>query len=218
MHPNHFSFERSKQKIYYCTQAEFISFKELTVSLNFFGHGVILQAPFPARYLQQNILRLQAADVVTAKQVLGKLIFLKAFFTYFARDYIKDTCYLAFSEASTVKCAHGQTGLISGLNMPAGKWMYTMFWIGIVASSTESSSHPLGPKHPQPQLPQIEVHSWPKISITSFATKRSFHFLSVDSYGLYYTIITLYERTGYRLRPTVERLRDSSEKWEIYTM
>ena len=39
--------------------------------------------------------------------------------------------------------------------------------------------------------------------------------LTVDLYGLYTTINTLYEGKDYRLRPTVSRLRDSFEAKEI---
>lgn len=42
--------------------------------------------------------------------------------------------------------------------------------------------------------------------------------LTVDSNSLYSTIKTLYERSDYRLHPTVARIRDSYESGEISTM
>lgn len=45
-----------------------------------------------------------------------------------------------------------------------------------------------------------------------------FSVLSVDYNNLYSTITTLHKGHDYRLRPTVSRIRDSSENEEIYIM
>lgn len=42
--------------------------------------------------------------------------------------------------------------------------------------------------------------------------------LTVDSHGLYSTVMTLHEGADYRLRPTVSRLRDSYEVGKVTTM
>ena len=113
--------ERRQQVDSPCTAAELTAYQGLAGSLNFLGHGVLLQASFSASYMQQAVGRFTVSNLIAANTLLLEIEKLEADIKFcFPQNLAVSPSYLAFSDASHRSTSYGQTGFISGIYLPAG--------------------------------------------------------------------------------------------------
>ena len=114
------SKERRRKSQEKCTPQELTAYRALAGSLNFLGHGVLLQASFAASNMQQSVGRLHVSNLITANQVLTELRSLSPILIFRSPTSLESAVYLAFSDASQGSGSYGLTRYVSGLFLPTG--------------------------------------------------------------------------------------------------
>lgn len=206
--------ERRKQLQSNFTDAEKKRFLQLTGSLNFLGHGTLLQAAYAASHLQQHIGALQVEHLVLADKILNELKRLHPSITLKPIPSEQLPCFIAFNDASHGHSSYGQTGYISGMFLPArgesvfhaidwcsekqSRVSFSTFGAEIIAAASSADRIQLIAD----KLALIYCKMLPLV-------------LPKHSFGLYTTISTLHERKDYRLLQTVSSIRNAFESVEI---
>lgn len=222
---NPISMDRKRRKEVHlkATTEEVESFRSLAGALLWLGSAVMPQAACIASFMQQKVTRLRVHDFIEANSRLKELRDLKPYIKYQQPEQhsTSDITVYSFSDASfniSASQSYGQTGMVTGLLFDANRGRTGMAFHPIYWSSSK---------------PRRVSHSsyGAEIIACAEADDRGFHIkeamqtmfqgrkityqLNVDSKGLYDTITTLHEGKEYRLRQTVQRLRDSFESEEL---
>ena len=211
---------RRKQQNERATHVELRSLQALAGKLNYLGHGILPQASLVASKMQQFVADLRVSHLCQANTALSQLRRLRPSLLYKSsrsRPGLPPHSFLlTFSDASTGNSSYGQTGFLSGLLLLAGgtAHFHCVDWHSSKQSRVSFSS--IGAEI------LAAAESTDRSILLSDCITRTLELndalplaLTVDSFGLYSTITTLHEGRDYRLRPTVQRLRDSFESREI---
>lgn len=164
--------------------------------------------------MQQRLANLSVQYLVDANDMLKEILLLRPWITFRKPQGTDTVTYCTFSDAAHPKDRdYGQTGVFSGLRITN-------------ADKTRTVFHPVDwTSHKQSRISYSSYGA--EIFAAATADDRGFYFkdainrlfphvitnqeLVVDSRCLFDTITTLHESSEYRLRPTVQRMRNSFE-------
>lgn len=212
--------ERKKQREEQASTSEVGVFRTLAGELIWVGCGVLPQATVIGSVMQQSIPRLTVHDLVEANAALKEMKDLRAVIVYpSVSSGVTEKSITTFSDAAfniSSHQAYGQTGVLTGLRMRLrdGSDVYHLIdWVSCKQRRVSHSSY------------GAEILACTEADDRGFNLKQAFksiaphdeikHTLIVDSKGLYDTISTLHEGEDYRLKQTVQRIRDSFESGDI---
>lgn len=193
-------------------------FLQLTGSLNWLGHGALLQPYFVTSSLQQSVGLLTVAHMATANKLLQEIKSLHPEATMLPPEYLKNPSYLLSFESSQRNSSYGQTGYISGLYLLDGSNIYhALYWHSSKQSCASFSS--IG-------ADILAAATWTDLSSLMAKYNQIFYgssdnlpfTLTVKSKCLYTTTKTFHESHDIRLRPTVSRVRVYFENSKIAIM
>ena len=210
---------RRKQRDEKATEAEISMFRSVTGTLLWLGKGVLPPAAYACSALQQKIVGLRVSHLMEANTMIREILKLNPMILFRRPESIEEAIICTFSDAayniSSAK-SYGQSGIFAGLSIKTAGGLQV--YHAIDWSSTKQ---------------RRICHSSYGAEIIACADgdDRGFHLrgafrslfpyrpitneLQVDSHGLYDTITTLHEGHDYRLRQTVQRIRNSFEAEEI---
>lgn len=212
---------RRKQRDMHANSEETKSYRALAGTLLYLGNGVLPQASLVVSLMQQCIANLKVQHLIDANEMLKDLLKLKPWITFRRPSNTEQVTYCTFSDASHPNDRdYGQTGIIAGFRITNELDSRTIF-------------HPIDwTSHKQRRVSYSSYGA--EILAAATADDRGFYFkdavnrlfphvtikheLFVDSKCLFDTITTLHESTEYRLRPTVQRMRNSFESNELECM
>ena len=198
------------------SKQELSSYQHLAGVLNFLGKGVLPHASYVASYMLQKIAPLKVSGLVTANAMLREIEKLSPSLTFLApeRNYAPDAYLCTFSDASyniSSKQSYGQTGVFTGLAIPEGDVhaFHPLDWTSSKQRRVTYSSF------------GSEILACAEADDRTFCVRQALRYIlhrptleshiNVDSRGLLDTISMLHEGRDYRLRQTVQRIRDSFE-------
>lgn len=213
---------RRKQRNERATEAEIKQYRSLDCTLMYLGNGVLPHARYVTSALQQQVSRVFVEQLVSANEMQKELMALNAWVTFKSpiamAGKIQEVFVSTFTDASfnqTSSIGYGQSGILTGLR--------------IELQDNLSLSHPLDwSSHKQRRVSSpygAEVLAsadaddrgyYFKMGLTSMFPHMNIHSeLLTDSRCLYDTITTLHEGKDFRLRPTVQRMRNSFDSCEL---
>ena len=210
---------RLKQSEQAATDEERTALKSLSGTLIFLGNGTLPQASYVASRIQQSLGHLKVKDIKEANRMVKELMQLNPTVTFRTpTSNIKEVTTCSFSDASFnigKSQSYGQSGIISGM---------------LIKTTTENIYHVIDWASKKQRRVSYSSYG-AEILACSDADDRGYylrnairiltmnqsikHELCVDSRGLYDTITTLHDGKEYRLRQTVERLRNSFESGDL---
>ena len=212
---------RKRNRDYMATEKEIGWFRSLAGELVWLGCGALPQAAYVASYMQQCVPRLKIEQIVQTNGMLNELKDLKANVKFRAPEHeLSDAVDTTFSDAafniSRTK-QYGQTGFVLGiLYKVKGKKDQLYHIVDWASSKQRRVCHSSYGAEILACADADDRGYNLKIALTSLFPHAFFrHVLNVDSKGLYDTITTLHEGRDYRLRQTVQRIRDSFEPGEL---
>lgn len=212
--------QRRKSPDERATKKETESFRSLAGSLLWFGNAVMPQASCAASFMQQRITRMYVRDLIDSNSQLKQLRELKAQIRFKVPTLYTDLSVCSFSDAAfniTACQSYGQTGTITGLAFNVNRGRKPIFhlidWTSCKQRRVSYSSY--GAEILACAEADDRGHYVKQAVQSLFEDKTIKHELTVDSKGLYDTITTLHEGREYRLRQTVQRIRDSFESEEL---
>lgn len=209
--------ERRKQADEKVTKEEYAGFRSLAGEIMWLGGGVSPQSSFVASYLQQRTSDLRVKHLTEANKLLKQLKLLPSALKYKKGRMQDKVNVFTFADASYNIAAgleYGQTGIIVGLTVPtpAGDAFHLIEWSSQKQRRISHSSY------------GAEILACADGDDRGFHVKSCVselhrdkaveHTLHVDSRGLFDTITTLHNGREYRLRQTVQRIRDGFESGE----
>lgn len=215
---------RRKQPDCRATESEIESYRSLAGAMIWAGSGALPQAAYIGSAMQQQVPSLKVRDICEGNGMLKEMRDLKPIISFpRPSDKVKKVSIRSFSDAAfniTKKSQYGQTGIIIGLEYESEndeKVYHIVDWASVKQKRVSYSSYGaeiLACTEADDRGFNI------KMAIQSLTTDNTHvpHVLSIDSKGLYDTITTLHEGREYRLRQTVQRIRDSFESGELDTL
>ena len=221
LRPISVSRSRRKQREMHANDDETKLYRALAGTLLYLGNGVMPQASLVVSLMQQRIGNLTVQNLIDANEMLRDLLKLKPWITFRRPTNTESVTYCTFSDASHPNnCDYGQTGIFAGLRITSKTHGRTIF-------------HPIDwTSHKQHRVSYSSYGA--EILAAATADDRGFYFkdsinrlfphvltkheLFLDSKCLFDTITTLHESHEYRLRPTVQRIRNSFESNELERM
>lgn len=203
------------------TNHELTGYRRLAGELTWIGCAVLPQASLIGSIMQQKIPNLSVQDLIEANQTLKELKQLRAFIRYQRpMKKLDHTEIVSFSDAAFNISKHqqyGQTGFLTGIRLCMANEDSTIYHV-IDWSSTRQKRVSYS-SYGAEILACTEADDrgfYMKQTLTSLYPQKAFeHILNVDSKGLFDTITTLHDGKEYRLRQTVQRIRDSFEAKEL---
>ena len=209
---------RRKQLEDSATEDEFSEVKRLAGTLIFLGNGALPPASYVASAMQQRLGNLKVKHLREINGMIKELMQLDPIITYKSPvGTITEASVCTFSDASFKMGKsqnYGQSGIITGIILKAdGETIYQLVdWASTKQRRVSYSSY--GAEI----LACAEADDrgfYVKSAISMLAKRQIRSQLCVDSKGIHDTITTLHDGKEYRLRQTVERLRDSFESQEL---
>ncbi len=146
IHQPALSKQRRKEHDALASDEEIKDFLDLTVKMNFLGHGCLPISSFVANHLQQLIGYLKVLELKTANAALSEVRQLTPKLLFCAVPSSASAKYLAISYASQGKQSYGQTGYVPGILIQTFQRQSNMSSIGTVPISQGFHSHPSEPK------------------------------------------------------------------------
>ena len=216
LRPITISRPRRKQRSEKATAQEIRQYRSLSGTLLYLGNAVLPQAALITSLMQQKLGSLRVQHLVDANTMLKEILQLKPWMCYHCPGSIESVTIVSFSDASHTsrdKC-YGQTGIIQGLRVKTsdGPMFYPLDW----------TSHKQNRVSYSPYGAEIIACSraddrgfYIKMAMTALTGCHNRHELAVDSKALYDTATTLHQSDEYRLRMTVQRIRNSFESGEL---
>ena len=219
------SCSRRKMREDTAKENEVKQYRSLAATLMYLGNAVLPQSSYATSLLQQKLPKLRVEELVTANDILKEILTLKPEIVFRASPTaanITEVIVSSFSDAAfnhTDMSGYGQTGLLTGLRIKRRDGVTsTTPLTGPVASKKRVSYSPYGDE----VLACAEADDrgyYIKIGLMAmFPNTKVRNELSTDSRCLYDTITTIHEGRGYRLRPTVQRIRNSFDSHELNHM
>ena len=225
LNPIDLSRSRTKMRKEIATDKEVTQYRSLAATLMYLGNAVLPQASYATSILQQMLPKLRIEELVKANDILKEVLALKPQILFKVppkSDHITEVLVCSFADASfnhSDMTGYGQTGLIKGLRIKLNDGMdrfHALDWAS--AKQKRVSYSPYG----------AEVLACADADDRGFYLKTGLESmfmhtkirseLSVDSRCLYDTVTTSHEGRDYRLRPTVQRIRNSFDNHELNHM
>ena len=211
---------RRKETNALATPEEITAYKSLAGTINFLGQGVLPQAAFVTSAMQQKLGKLQVQHIREANTMVKELMKLNPTILYAKpTEKFKQAQVLTFSDAAfnvTKSNAYGQTGIINGMLFEYENGSHIFHILDWTSSKQRRVSHS---SYGAEILACAEADDGgyyiKKAMNKMYDTNLIKHQLQVDSRGLYDTITTLHEGKEYRLRQTVQGIRDSFESEDL---
>lgn len=211
--------ERRKQPKEPASAVEITAFRSLAGTLLWLGKGVLPPAAYASSTMQQRLSMLKVGHLLEANEIVREIKKLKPVLLFRRTGTVIGAVITTFSDASfniTSRKSYGQTGLVSGVRttMDNGSEMFHMLdWVSTKQRRISHSSY------------GAEILACAEGDDRGFYLKEGMRSLfpktmmrneiAIDSMGLYDTITTLHEGKEYRLRQTVQRIRDSFEAGDV---
>lgn len=216
---------RRKQRTDKATEVELKQYRSLACTLMYLGNGVLPQASYVASLLQQMVTRVTVEQLCMANEMLNELLKLKPWITFKVPpsiEKIQEVFICTFTDASfnqSTSSGYGQTGTLTGLRTQLKDVVDIFHPIDWCSNKQRRVCYsPYGAE----------------ILACAEGDDRGFYFkaglncifpetnlrneLFTDSRCLYDTITTLHEGKDFRLRPTVQRIRNSFDSCELDLM
>lgn len=202
------------------TEKEYDDYRSLAGSLMWAGNGALPQASFVASSMQQTAPRLKLHNLTEANKMLKELKDLQPIIRFNKINAtIKEIDIWTFSDASfniTSGRDYGQTGIITGIHAKGDGDNEIYHAIDWASSKQRRVSHSSYGAEILACADADDRGYYIKQAVKSITkNKETKHVLHVDSRGLFDTISTLHDGKEYRLRQTVQRIRDSFESHDI---
>lgn len=214
------SMERKNFKDDKATDQEIYEYRRLAGEMIWIGCSVLPQALVVGSTMQQRVPYLTVQDLIDGNRMLKEMRDLEPLVVFKKPpEIVKEMAVLTYSDAAfniSSRQTYGQTGIICGLWFGSdnkGTTYHPIDWCSSkqrrishssygaeILACTDADDHGLNLKN------AVRL-------ILSNQTIR--HVLTVDSKGLYDTISTLHDGRDYRLKQTVQRIRDSFESGDI---
>lgn len=212
---------RRKAKDCLANAREIQQYRALAGTLLYLGNGTLPQASYVVSLMQQRVSRLKVKHLIDANNMLAELRKLSSTIFYQKVDTPYDVCLFSLSDASHPKDRdYGQTGILIGIlarNGKEGKDVYHLIdWTS--HKQHRVSYSPYGAEILAAATADDREYYMKNAINTLFPQTPVKHELNIDSKGLWDTITTLHEGKEYRLRQTVQRLRNSFEAEETEIM
>lgn len=211
---------RRKQAAERATQQEYRDYRSLAGSLIWAGGGTLPQAAFIASYMQQVAPRLRVHDLSEANKMLKELRDLDPTILFRKMNTAVSKIEVwTFSDASFNIVSgrdYGQTGVVTGLKAYGKNGENCFHLVDWTSSKQRRVSHSSYGAEILACADADDRGFYIKQAVRSITQEDEIaHVLHVDSRGLFDTISTLHDGKEYRLRQTVQRIRDSFESRDI---
>lgn len=211
---------RRKQPNEKATPHEYKDYRSLAGSIIWAGNGAMPQAAYVGSFMQQVAPRLRVSDMTEANKMLKEIKDLnpQIMFRKLNSEIISIDVW-TFSDASFNIVAgrdYGQTGIVTGLKIQGKNGESTMHMIDWTSNKQRRVSHSSYGAEILACSDADDRGYYIKQAIIGITKEeKTMHILHVDSRGLFDTISTLHDGKEYRLRQTVQRIRDSFESGDI---
>lgn len=211
---------RRKQSSEKATNEEYQEYRSMAGSLIWAGNATLPQAGYVASYMQQTAPKLRVHHVTEANKMMKELRDLDATITFKKmKKPAKKVEVWTFSDASFNIVAgrdYGQTGVVTGLIAYDEDGESVFHVVDWVSSKQRRITHSSYGAEILACSDGDDRGFYFKQALNSVSRRNDvIHVLHVDSRGLYDTISTLHDGKEYRLRQTVQRIRDSFESSDI---
>eukprot|EP00737_Agarophyton_chilense_P002296 gb/GEZJ01002606.1/.p2 GENE.gb/GEZJ01002606.1/~~gb/GEZJ01002606.1/.p2 ORF type:complete len:228 (+),score=26.32 gb/GEZJ01002606.1/:1554-2237(+) len=206
------------------TEYERKMFRKMAGEMIWLGSGALPQAAYVGSAMQQKLPRLTVRDIMEGNKILTEISRLQPVITFRRQSsLVTDVEIVTFSGAAFNVAAtqmYGQTGLVTGLRYRTEDGDATTYYLIDLSGSKQrrASYSSYG----------AEILSCTDVDDRGFHIKSAMkyitpednfrHILHVESKGPFDTTTTLHEGKDYRLRQTVQRIRDSFESRELDTL
>lgn len=217
--PISLSRQRRRQLHEFATETEKKQYRSLAGTLLYLGNGVLPQASYVTSVLQQQISALKVRNLVDANEMVGEILQLEPTITFLQPHSVKEATISSFSDASHPRDRdYGQSGILCGLriqetNSHQPDIFHMVDWSSHKQKRVSYSSY--GAEILACAAADDRGYNLKAALNALFPRHRTRHELSVDSHALNDTITTLHEGTEFRLRQTVQRIRNSFESGEL---
>lgn len=209
---------RRKMREALATASEIVQYRSLAGTLLYLGSGTLPQASLVVSLMQQRIGRLTVAHIVEANEMTVELRRLDPVIRFKKVTNPTDVVLCSFSDASHPKERdYGQTGNLTGIlsknGCADGEVFHLVDWS---SNKQQRISHSSYGAEILAAVTSDDRGFYLKQAInTMFPDSPLKHELNVDSKALWDTITTLHDGKEYRLRQTVQRIRNSFESQEL---
>lgn len=211
---------RRKEAMDKATPQEYKAYRSLAGSIIWAGNGSLPQAAFVGSYMQQIAPRLRVQDLTEANKMLKEIRDLepRIMFPILKAD-VERLDVWTFSDASFNIVAgrdYGQTGIVTGIKVRGKDGESAFHLVDWASSKQRRVSHSSYGAEILACSDADDRGYYVKQAIRAITNRKEpRHILHVDSRGLFDTISTLHDGKEYRLRQTVQRIRDSFESGDI---
>lgn len=211
--------DRRRQTHERATEDETACYRAMSGALVWIGCAALPQASLTASLMQQKMPRLTVAHLVEANCMLRELQHMPASIRYNRPSgNLHSLQVVTFSDASfniSKSQQYGQTGFISGIQVVTDVFENVYHVIDWSSAKQQRVSHSSYGAEILVCTDADDRGYYVKLALKSLTPGDVRHLIMVDSKALYDTITTLHEGKEYRLRQTVQRLRDSFESREM---
>ena len=213
------SRERKRQPDESATPREMKQFRSLAGTLLWLGKGVLPPAAYASSTMQQKLALLKVRHLVEVNEIVRDIKKLTPTLFFRNSTDVVSAMVSTLSDASfniNSRKSYGQTGLIMGIRtllQDGSECFHTVDWVSTKQRRICHSSY------------GAEILACAEADDRGFYLKMGMRSLLpntmmrneivVDSMALFDTITTLHEGSEYRLRQTVQRIRDSFEAGDV---
>lgn len=205
------SRQRRRQNHEPATETEKKQYRSLAGTLLYLGNGVLPPESYVTSVLRQQISALKVRHL--------EILQLEPTLTFLRPQNVNNAIISSFSDASHPRDRdYGQNGILCGLRIEGGNEnsrdiFHMVDWSSHRQKRVSYSSY--GAEILACASADDRGYYFKQALKSLFPKHRTRHELSVDSNALKDTITTLHEGTEYRLRQTVQRIRNSFESGKL---
>lgn len=210
---------RRKQLQEPATETEKKQYRSLAGTLLYLGNGILPQASYVTSVLQQQISALMVRHLVDVNSMVCEILHLEPTLMFLKPHKTTNAIMSSFSDASYPRDRdYGQTGILCGLRVKEhgtdNRDIFHMIdWSSHRQKRVSYSSY--GAEILACASADDRGFYLKEALNSLFPRHRTRHELSMDANALKDTITTLHEGTEYRLRQTVQRIRNSFESCDL---
>lgn len=211
---------RRKEATEKATKDEYNKYRSMAGSIVWAGSGSLPHAAFTGSYMQQRAPTLRVQDLTEANKMLKELKDLTPIVRFRKLDSsIRAMDVWTFSDASFNIVSgrdYGQTGIVTGIMVESIDGQQAFHLVDWASTKQRRISHSSYGAEILACSDADDRGYFLKQGLRSMGGGQDIrHILHVDSRGLFDTISTLHDGKEYRLRQTVQRIRDSFESGDI---
>lgn len=220
--PIEVSRSRRKERDAPVTSSELTQYRSLACTLMYLGNGVLPQASYVTSALQQCLPGIRVRHLIEANEMTKELLELNPWIAFRKAVEVVKVMVCTFADAGFNKNRsrdYGQSGIVTGLRVTTGSGrdiFHPIDWCSNKKQRVSYSSY--GAEILACADADDRCHYFKTAINSMFDEAKIRNELFTDSRCLYDTITTLHEGKDYRLRPTVQRLRNSFESHELNSM